>query len=353
MLVSTSSKLPVIVERHRKMMVIVLNRPEVLNSLTLEMIRLIKKAMNEALTSAHISLVLFRGVGERAFCAGGDIKAMVQTVKDNAMHRADQFFEEEYALDLSIHRFPKPVIVLADGITMGGGLGLSAGADIVVATERTKMAMPESRIGFFPDVGATGWMFSKCPAGYPEYLGLTGYELAGAECVRAGFATHLILSEKLPRIIAMLEKRSNAISRDKSKAIRQLYSLLEPITLKDIRQKPEMDDWVRAYFAGKTSVKEILDDLRQCSIQSDLCEGVFRGISERSPTALVLTLKLLRRNEGRPLDEVFQADTNAAHFVLKHPDFSEGVRARLLDKDDHPRWQPSTIEEVDPLDVDI
>jgi enoyl-CoA hydratase/carnithine racemase len=114
-----------------------------------------------------------------------------------------------------------------------------------------------------------------------------------------------------------------------------------------------MDEWVSGYFSGRTSVGEILEDLRQCSIQSHLCEGVFKGISERSPTALVLTLKLLRQNEGRPINEVLESDLKAAHFMFKHPDFLEGVRARLLDKDDHPRWQPTSISEVSDLNINI
>ena len=114
--------------------------------------------------------------------------------------RADQFFQEEYALDLAIHEFPKPVVVLADGVTMGGGLGLAAGADLVIATERTRIALPETRIGFFPDVGATGWLFTKCPPGYPEFLALTGYEIQGAECLRLGLATDFTQSSRLPQL---------------------------------------------------------------------------------------------------------------------------------------------------------
>ena len=126
------------------------------------------------------------GAGDRGFCAGGDLKELTRAVQAGAVHLADQFFREEYALDLMIHQCPKPVVVLAHGITMGGGLGLAAGADLVVATEATRMAMPETRIGFFPDVGGTGWLFTKCPPGYPEYLALTGYELAGGRMRPAG-----------------------------------------------------------------------------------------------------------------------------------------------------------------------
>ena len=126
------------------------------------------------------------GAGDRGFCAGGDLKELTRAVQAGAVHLADQFFHDEYALDLMLHQCPKPVVVLAHGITMGGGLGLAAGADIVVATETTRMAMPETRIGFFPDVGGTGWLFTKCPPGYPEYLALTGYELGRGRMRPAG-----------------------------------------------------------------------------------------------------------------------------------------------------------------------
>lgn len=344
---------PVLITRHRQMMTVVLNRPEAINSLSMEMIRTIRSALNDAAASTDIRWVLFRGAGDRGFCAGGDIKAVAEAVKEGGLDRADRFFAEEYALDLCIHDFPKPVIVMADGITMGGGLGLSAGADVVVTTERTRMAMPEGRIGFFPDVGATGWMFSKCPKGYPEYLGLTGREMVGAECVRVGFAGHLIPSKKIPEAVELLEADASPISDEKAVAVRQLQSILTPMTVKEIPKKPDMDKWVAAYFSGRVSLREILEDLRECSIFSHLCEGVFKGISERSPTSLVLTLQLLRRNEGRPLKEVYAADAKAAHFMVTHPDFLEGVRARLIDKDDRPRWQPDAIHEVGVLDLEI
>ena len=335
------------------MITIILNRPEVLNSLSVEMIRLIRKAMDEAAALENVRWVLFRGAGDKGFCAGGDIKTVAQAVKDDTIDCAGRFFKEEYALDFCIHNFPKPVIVLADGITMGGGLGLCAGADVVVATERSRMAMPESRIGFFPDVGATGWMFLKCPSGYPEYLGLTGYELIGAECVRVGMATHFVFSKDLPKLIEMLEENSNRIPSDINKARECMFTMLASATAGDIPQKPEMDDWVRTYFTGRTSVTEILKDLSECSIFSYLCDGVVKGISERSPTSVVLTLKLLRHNEGRPLENVFENDMKAMRFIVKYPDFIEGVRARLVEKDDNPKWKPGTIAEVGRLDVNF
>ena len=140
----------VIVQRYDSMVAIILNRPRAINALTVEMIRLMRQALDEALAQNRFQFVLLSGAGSRGFCAGGDIKRLAKAVREKALGCAELFFHEEYALDLYLHRFPKPVIVIADGITMGGGLGLSAGADLVVATESSVMAMPETRIGFSP-----------------------------------------------------------------------------------------------------------------------------------------------------------------------------------------------------------
>jgi len=333
------------------MMTIGLNRPRVLNSLNLEMIGAFDNALDEVEREERFQFVLLFGVGEKGFCAGGDIRAIAEAVRQNLSARALESLAAEYALCLRLHRFPKPLIVLADGITMGAGLGLTATADIALATERTRMAMPETRIGFFVDVGATGWMFSSCPNGYPEYLALTGYEVAGGEAVRIGLCTHLARSAQLPEVKRILESWSVKLPGGRALAARQLTTALDQVFDKAIPFETEMDNWVAEYFSGKTSMVSLMEDLRQCSIFSELCDGVFHRLSERSPTSVVLTLQLLRHNQGRPLEEVFQADLNAARFIFAHPDFVEGVRARLIDKDDKPRWRPPTIEEVGQLNL--
>jgi enoyl-CoA hydratase len=340
---------PVLVQRHPGLMALVLNRPRVLNTLNREMIRLLGQALEEALAAAEVRLVIISGAGDRGFCAGGDLKELTGAVQSGAVDLADQFFREEYALDLMIHQSPKPVVVLAHGITMGGGLGLAAGADLVVATEATRMAMPETRIGFFPDVGGTGWLFAKCPPGYPEYLALTGYELKGAECVRLGLATHLVDSARLPELRDALKDCAGELPTDKQSAVGKLNLVLAPLTRREIPANPELDAWVAERFAGKRSLKEIMAALNQCSLELKLCEEVRRDPGARSPTALAVTLQLLRANEGRPLPEVFHREALAAHFMITHPDYLEGIRARIIDKDDQPRWQPATIEALGKL----
>lgn len=341
------------VKRKDFVMTITLNRLEALNTLNLNAVRQIRRAIDEGAASDQVRLILLRSAGGRAFCAGGDIKLMLQAVRDGEVDRALRFLREEYDLDLLIHGLPKPVVVMAHGITMGGGLGLAAGADLVLATEQTRMAMPETRIGFFPDVGATGWMFAKCPPGFPEFLGLTGYEMRGAECVRLGFADYLIPAAQLDEAIAVIEGAGSGLPRGKDRAAKETRALLEPLIEKDIPSNPGMDRWVKEYFKGKLSVPELLDDLRQCSIEGTLCDDVFARLSERSPTGVVLTLALLRHNEHQPMESVYQTDIEAARFMLTHHDFAEGVRARLLDKDDNPRWRPDRFETVGPLDLGL
>jgi enoyl-CoA hydratase/carnithine racemase len=332
-------------ERRAGMWELVLNRPRALNTLNPEMIRGLQEGLNAARADAGCRLVLLKGAGERGFCAGGDLKALVQLVREKSWDRAGQFFQEEYALDLDLHRFPKPVLALAAGITMGGGLGLAAGADLVVVTEDSRLAMPETGIGFFPDVGATGWLHTKCPPGYPEYLALTGVELPGPEAVRVGLANHLIEAVKVPEVLKTLKEEAENLSSSKDEAVQRLKEILAPWAKQKIHPRPELDAWVARHFAGKTSVPEILDSLGSCRDHLDLDPEVWERLQARSPTALVLTLRLLRLNQGRPLEEVLAAEARAARFMIAHPDYLEGIRARLLDRDQQPRWQPATLKE--------
>jgi len=336
---------PVLVQRHPHMMSIVLNRPQALHSLNPQMIGLIREALEEASDDKRVQYVLLYAQGGKGFCAGGDIKELARAVREQHIHEALHFLRQEYELDLFIHGFCKPVLVMADGITMGGGLGLCAGADLVLATERTRMAMPESRIGFFPDVGATGWMFSKTLRGYPEYLGLTGHEMQGQECVRIGMATDLAAASNLSTVIQTLEDPSSFDRRvDNADQLRkQLKPFFEPAP----PSQPDKDQWVAAYFSGQDSVTGIVESLGQCNLHQELCQEVFSSLSERSPTSLVLTLTLLRRNASLSLPQVFENDLRAAQFIMSHPDFLEGVRSRLIDKDDQPQWKPSRLEEVE------
>jgi len=345
--IGKDSKPPVVlIQRTKAVLHLILNRPEAINSLTLGMLRIIAVEIDKAGSDKAIKLVIFSGSGAKGFCAGGDIKIMAQAVMDNDIEPAMGFLKVENDLDLAIHRFHKPVVVFAHGITMGGGLGLSAGADIVAANETTRMAMPETRIGFFPDVGSTGWLFQKCGRGYPEFLGLTGYELLGPECVRIGLADCLIPSARFDKALAAVIERSPELPAGRKAAAAILKEILGPFTQPDIPDRKDMDRWIETYFADKTSVLELLKDLKVCSTQNNLCEGIFTRLSERSPLAVVTTLKCLRRNEHKDLAEVYESDLSVARFLMTQHDFREGVRARLIDKDDRPHWDPESFEQA-------
>jgi enoyl-CoA hydratase/carnithine racemase len=338
---------PVWISVENGLMTLTLNRPKAINSLNLDIIQSLQKAMDEAARSPEIRLVLIRGEGDKGFCAGADVKAASQAVAQGRKEDAMRFFIEEYALDLCIHRFPKPLVVLAHGITMGGGLGLAAGADLVLATDTTRMAMPETRIGFFPDVGATGWLFEKCPEGYAEYLALTGYEVEGPECVRLGLAHEWMDHSSLRETMAILKNLAGKLASEKDEARQQIRKALDAILIKTaFREIREEDLWVKENFSGRESVPDILLSLSRSKTQTDRCQAALKQFSERSPTAAVLTLWLLRQNQNQPLEAVFQLETRATRFIISHPDYREGVRARLVDKDNQPKWQPDRLDQV-------
>ena len=337
----------VIFRAAKSMATIIFNRPETINSLTVEMIDDITVYLQEARENAQCKFILFYGYGAKGFCAGGDVRELAKKISENRCNEVNMFFEKEYALDLMIHEYPKPIVVIADGVTMGGGLGIAAGADIILVSECTRMAMPETKIGFFPDVGATGWLFSKCPKGYPEYLSLTGYDMLGKESVRLGLATHYFMSRDVAQVIFTLENYETNFCSDRKNLSFKIVKMISSYLDYNIPEKNDMDEWVAKYFAGKSDLREILDSLKKCGDHQKLCDGVFGSIAERSPTALVLTLKLLRFNERRPLGDVFASELKAAKFITRQPDYVEGIRARLIERNDTPRWKPDKIEQVD------
>jgi enoyl-CoA hydratase/carnithine racemase len=325
---------------------IVLNRPESINSLTETMLDDIHVLLDQVESDPKCRFLLFFSTTVRGFSAGGDMKILAELGARKHYDRVDAFFRKEYGLDLRLHLFPKPVIVIADGITMGGGLGITAGAGIRIATERTRMAMPETRIGFFPDVGSTGWMFDRCPKGYPEYLGLTGYEMKGIDCVRLGFGSHFVKSENLRGIMNVLETIEFQEEKDRKSLERDIIQKIAGWCHDIIPVHTDLDRWVEKYFAGRLDIHDILESLQRCHDHQSQCRAVFDHIAERSPTALVMALKLMRRNERQPIEKVFEAELKAAKYMTRHPDYIEGVRARLVDKDNRPKWRPNRIEWV-------
>lgn len=308
------------------------------------MIRDIRRSLDEAEADDACRLVVFSGAGPRGFCAGGDIRELYGHVEGGDHGAAMGFFREEYAMDLAIHRFSRAVVVAAHGITMGGGLGISAGADLVLAAEDTVMAMPETRIGFFPDVGATAWLWSWCREGYPHFLGLAGAELRGAEAVRAGLATHLLSGGAMPRLVGALLAEAAGLPADRGAAREMLKRRVIAEGAVVPAPKADLDSWVARHFSGAVSVSEIAARLDIGESCPGFGDGPRRALGERSPTSLVLSMGLLAANHRATLEDAFSRELRAAGFIIGHHDYREGVRVHMIERLRKPQWDPPTLE---------
>jgi enoyl-CoA hydratase/carnithine racemase len=314
---------------------ILLNRPQALNALDLSMIRACAAMLETWREDPHIDAVVIAGAGDRAFCAGGDIRALrdAQIAGDRAF--VDRFFAEEYALNLTIATFPKPYVALIDGICMGGGIGLSVHAPYRVATERAGFAMPETGIGFFPDIGAT-YFLPRLPGEVGTYLGLTGRRVTGADAVHAGFATHFTPQARLADLSA-------ALARDGTTALATYNETLPTFSLTGDR------DAIDDCFAGD-SVVEIVSRLEASG--AAWAAAAVKALRAASPSALHWTLRALRRGRDLTLKQALDAEFVLTRATMAHPDFAEGVRAMVIDKDRKPAWKPAKIEDVDPARID-
>ncbi|MGM4979871.1 MULTISPECIES: enoyl-CoA hydratase/isomerase family protein [Rhizobium] len=333
----------VIIERRGSAGIIRLNRPKALNSLTLPMVRTITSALEEFAIDHAIAAVIVKGEGERGFCAGGDIRLLHQSGKEGS-DGAETFWREEFRLNHAISRYPKPYVVLMDGITMGGGVGLSAHGSHRIVTERTRLAMPETGIGYFPDVGAT-WLLPRAPGEAGTWLGLTGLPVDAADALHAGFADHCVASSALPVLIdAIAALPASASAADVHALIKTMATDAGESRLAANR------DVIDRAFAGDT-VEEILQVLAKESGEfAAESAGVIAG---RSPTSLKLTLRLLRagRTSG-DLAECLNRELGACLGILYNHDFYEGVRAAVIDKDRNPKWSPASLAEVRSSDID-
>jgi enoyl-CoA hydratase len=326
---------PSVIARHdRRVGRILLNRPKALNALDLEMIRAITRALGAWRDDPHIHAVLIEGAGDRAFCAGGDIRSLRQNQLDGNRAPVDAFFTEEYALNRMIESYPKPYVALIDGICMGGGIGVSIYGAYRVASEHAMFAMPETAIGFFPDIGAT-FFLPRLPGMLGTYLGLTGARVQGSDAVHAGFATQFT-----PR--ADFAALAEELARDGIAALARHAALLPAFTLEDVRAR------IDAIF-GADSVPAILHRLEADG--SDWARQTVEALRGVSPSALAWTLRILRQGAHRTLEQCLDAEFALTHTAMRHSDFIEGVRAMVVDKDRNPRWQPARIEEVRDSDI--
>ncbi|NLS18125.1 enoyl-CoA hydratase/isomerase family protein [Rhizobium sp. P40RR-XXII] len=333
----------VIIERRGSAGIIRLNRPKALNSLTLPMVRVIASALEDFAADPLVASVIVMGEGERGFCAGGDIRLLHQSGKEGS-GGAETFWREEFRLNHAISRYSKPYVVLMDGITMGGGVGLSAHGSHRVVTERTRLAMPETGIGYFPDVGAT-WLLPRAPGEAGTWMGLTGLAIGAADVIHAGFADHYVMSSALPALInAVASLPLSASPEEVHVAIRAMATDIGESRLAANR------DVIDPAFAGDT-VEEILRTL--AGEQGEFATEAAGVIAGRSPTSLKLTLRLLRAGRASAdLAECLNRELGACMGILYNHDFYEGVRAAVIDKDRNPKWSPASLSEVTVADID-
>jgi enoyl-CoA hydratase len=324
----------VIARRNGRIGRILLNRPTALNAIDLPMIRACTRALAEWHDDSHVHAVVIEAAGERAFCAGGDIRALRQYELDGEHHRAEAFFREEYELNLAIATYPKPYVALIDGICMGGGIGVSVHAPYRVATEHAAFAMPETAIGFFPDIGAT-FFLPRLPGAFGAYLGLTGARMQGADAVHVGLATHFTPRADLPGL-------SHALAEDGPAALGPHVAPLPAFSL-----APHRADIDHCF--GADSVLTIVQRLE--AVGNAWAVKTLDTLRTVSPSALCWTLAALRRGADLTLPQCQAAELALTRTTMRHPDFAEGVRAMVVDKDRKPRWQPARIEDVDPAAI--
>jgi enoyl-CoA hydratase/carnithine racemase len=333
----------VIVEVQGRVGCLTLNRPRALNALSLSMIRTLTQALLDWRDDEQVLAVAIRGVNKEgpfgAFCAGGDIRFFHQAALAGNPELED-FFTEEYALNHLIHTYPKPYIAFMDGIVMGGGMGISQGASLRIVTERSQLAMPETNIGLFPDVGG-GYFLSRCPGHLGEYLALTGQVMAGRDALSVGLADGHIDSGRLPGLWASLAQtpfeNGSSVERWCSSHL-NTTPVVPPWPVKDVDRVFSLPD-----------VPSIIQALAGAG--TEWAAATLAALRQRSPTLLCVSLEQIRRARGMGLADDLRMERGLVRrcFHLRPGaggETAEGIRALAIDKDHAPRWHPSTIEEV-------
>lgn len=301
---------------------IVLDRPKALNALTLPMVRELERVLLDW-RDQPLSAVLIESSDKRAFCAGGDIRGIRQNTLDGRHTLSEQFFATEYRVNAILADYPHPVVSLIDGVCMGGGLGLSVHGPFRVVTEAAVLAMPETAIGFFPDVGAS-FFLPRLPGAVGMYLGLTGTRLGAADALEFGLATHFCHSNLLGEIPGLLRTRGR-------RSVDEVLRSISSVPAAPSGHRDEIDD-----AFGASSVEQILERLRASG--SAWAREQLRTLNRMSPQSLALTFHLLTRGRERNLAGCLAAELRAARYVTRTADFIEGVRAALVDKDRTPVW---------------
>ncbi len=323
---------PILFERRGGLAIVTLNRPAALNALTLDMIRQLDRRLAEWAVDPSVGAVVIRGAGGRAFCAGGDVRALY----DGDAAYCAEFYRDEYRLDRRVFRFPKPYVALIDGVVMGGGVGVSVHGSHRVASERTLFAMPETGIGLFPDVGG-GYFLPRRPGRIGMYLALTGARLRAADCLYAGVATHYVPGDRLDALVDALA------DGDVDAPLARFATDPGPPPLAEHRAA------IDRCFAGG-SVETIIETLEAES--GDWARTTRATLAAKSPTSLRLTFRQLSAGATLDFEAVLVMEYRLSQFCMAGHDFFEGVRAVVIDKDNAPRWRPATLAEVTEAEIE-
>ncbi|KXF52635.1 3-hydroxyisobutyryl-CoA hydrolase, partial [Rhodococcus sp. SC4] len=306
---------------------IVLNRPRAINALNHAMVRQIAAALAGWSGDDAVRAVVITGAGERGLCAGGDIVSIYHDAKDGGTG-SREFWREEYILNAAIANYGKPYVAIMDGIVMGGGVGVSAHGSVRIVTERSMIGMPETGIGFVPDVGGT-YLLARTPGELGTHIALTTARLSAGDAIACGFADHFIPSGKIEQFIDALSTTS---------VQEALGAFTEPAPASELLAQ---QDWIDAAYSADT-VADIVARLRGSGVPE--AEKAAEQVRSKSPTACAVTLKSLRRaRQAGSLEEVLDDEFRVSVACLRSPDLVEGIRAQVVDKDRNPHWSPATI----------
>jgi len=315
-------------ERTGTLGVITLDRPKALNALTLGQVHAMHPQLDAWAQDSEVVAVVIEGAGEKAFCAGGDIKHLQEACKSRDMKYVARFYGDEYHLNRRIKTLPKPYVALIDGIVMGGGVGVSVHGKYRVASERTLFAMPETGIGFFPDVGGS-YFLPRLPGAIGMYLGLTGVRLKAADTLHVGVATHYVESASLPALKEALSEARDAAEVESVLAGFHQEPGPAPI---DARR-----DLIERCFS-KPGLDEVLAAL---AAESDpFAAETLASIAAKSPHLVAISFEMIRRGANLSFDQCMAMEYRLALEVAPAHDFIEGVRALLIDRDNQPKWNP-------------
>jgi enoyl-CoA hydratase/carnithine racemase len=323
--------------------VITLNRPEALNALTWDMVKAFRARLIEWERDSRVRAVLVKGAGEKAFCAGGDIRWLRDEAKKDPVG-ASEFFREEYRNNAAIHHFTKPYVALIDGVVMGGGVGVSVHGNFRIAGDRTLFAMPETGIGLFPDVGG-GYFLPRLHDGVGLYLALTGARAKAADLMAANIATHYVPTEATPA----LEDRLLGLSfgghehSDIEAVLDEFSGDPGEAPLNVIRPS------IKRLFMGHPRIEHLIDALQ--SDAGGFAQETLKTLRKMSPTSLKLTFEQMKRGDNLDFDSVMQMEFRIVRRVMEGHDFFEGVRAQIVDKDRSPLWRPASLEGVSDTDI--